>query len=550
MIIEKINKIILEAIKKQKIELGESTFLIEKCKNIKFGDFSSNVALVLAKKNGLKPMDIANKLCECIKSDENFSKVDVANPGFINLWLSNKYKNDLINDILDKKNNFGKLAKKSQKYSVEYVSANPTGLLHIGHARNAVLGNCLINVLEWYGIDVVSEYVVNDAGNQMNNLATAVFIRYKQLFGEKIELPKDSYHGNEIILVAQELKSKFNDKFLKAKINEKGRIDNDDFEHEIRWFARDKFLEIIKNDLHDLGVDIQCYFSEYQIHQKGLIKKMIDDFLTRKEAYKKDNAIWLNTTKYGDDKDRVLIKSDGTPTYFAPDIIYHNHKFNTNGTQVCIDVWGADHYSYITRMKAAMQASGIDPNNLIIITLQMVRLVKNGKEFKMSKRTGQSLTTRDLIDAIGKDAARWFLIHQSSNNHIEIDVDVATKKDNNNPLYYVQYAHARANQLLNKLTVEKPKNFNNLNSDLEREIINELSFFKFTIENCAKTYEPYKISVYLYNLAKLFHNYYANTKVLDPNNKFMNEQYYFIKATKQVIANGLSILGISAPDKM
>ncbi len=550
MIIEKINKIILEAINKQKKAHGELSFLVEKCKNIKFGDFSSNVALILAKKNGLKPIDVANNLCDEIKKNKMFAKVEVAHPGFLNLWLSNDYKNDLIYEILDKKNDFGKFAKKNKKYSVEYVSANPTGLLHIGHARNAVLGNCLINVLEWYGIDVVSEYVVNDAGNQMNNLATAVFIRYKQLFGEKIDLPEDSYHGNEIIVVAQELKRKFNDKFLKTTINENGRINNTEFEHEIRWFARDKFLEIIKNDLHDLGVDITYYFSEYQIHQNGLINKMIDDLLTRKEAYKKDGAIWLNTTKYGDDKDRVLIKSDGTPTYFAPDIIYHNYKFNTNGTQVCIDVWGADHYSYITRMKAAMQASGINPNNLIIITLQMVRLVKNGKEFKMSKRTGQSLTTRDLIDAIGKDAARWFLIHQSSNNHIEIDVDIATKKDNNNPLYYVQYAHARANQLLNKASVSMPKAFNNLNSDLEREIINELSFFKFTIENCAKTYEPYKMSVYLYNLAKLFHNYYANTKVFESNNKFMNEQYYFIKAIKQVLANGLAILGINAPDKM
>ena len=253
----------------------------------------------------------------------------------------------------------------------------------------------------------------------------------------------------------------------------------------------------------------QKYFSEYEIHKNNLIDDVISLLKKRGVVYTKEGATWLSTSKFGDDKDRVLIKSNGSPTYFAPDIFYHKYKFSTNNTDICVDVWGADHYSYITRMKAAMECLGIDKDKLIIICMQMVKLLKDGKEFKMSKRSGTSLTTRDLIDSIGKDAARWFLVSQSCNNHIEIDVDVATKKDNNNPLYYVQYAHARANQLLEKKVLERPMNFNNLNSEIEREIINELSYFKYTIENCAITYEPYKLTVYLYNLAKLFHNYYS-----------------------------------------
>ncbi len=548
MIIDKIKKEIELAINKN--NCNDINFLVEKCKNIKHGDFSSNVAMVLAKNLKKNPIDIANNLVETLTKSRLFDKVEVAKPGFINFWISNKEKSNLINEILNTENLFGQFQKKNINYSVEYVSANPTGYLHIGHARNAVLGNCLINVLKWYGYNVISEYVVNDAGNQMNNLAVAVLIRYQQLCGKDIKLPEDSYHGDEIIEVAKLLKSTYGDEFINATINKENRINQKEIEFKIRWFAREILLDIIKKDLHDLGVDIEKYFSEYEVHKNNLIPEIVETLKKKQMAYTKDGATWLSTTKFGDDKDRVLIKSDGTPTYFAPDIVYHLYKFNSNNTNICLDVWGADHYSYITRMKAAMECLGINRDNLIIICLQMVRLVKDGEEFKMSKRSGKSLTTRDLIDSIGKDAARWFLISQSYNNHIEIDVDVATKKDNNNPLYYVQYAHARANQLLSKVDFDRPFEYSNLNTDLEREIINELWHFKYTIENCAQTYEPYKLTTYLTSLAKLFHNYYSNTKIIDQNNLIANEQYYLVKAIKQIIHNGLTILGIEAPNKM
>ncbi|MGL4948390.1 MAG: arginine--tRNA ligase [Mycoplasma sp.] len=546
---------IIEQVKKQidawleKNGISNSVYAIDKSKNIKFGDFNTNVAMLNAKSFNTNPMELAERILEEIEFT-GFKEVTVTKPGFINFIMNEETITNQIIEILKEEDNFGKFDKKEGTFSVEYVSANPTGFLHIGHARNGVLGNCILNLLKWYGYNVVSEYVVNDAGNQMNNLATAVFIRYLQEFGQDIQLPEDSYHGEEIIDVAKKLVEAHGDKFINNKVNENGRIDNPEVEHEIRWFARDLLLQIIKDDLASLGIEIEHYFSEYQSHQNGMIPKMMDHLIEIGAAYKKDDAIWLETTKYGDDKDRVLIKSDGVPTYFAPDIVYHDYKWKTNGTNYLINIWGADHYSYVKRMQVAMQCLGYNPKDLIIVCMQMVKLVKDGEPFKMSKRTGQSLTLKDLVQALGKDASRWYLLSQSADKHLVIDVGQATNKDNKNPIYYVQYAHARANQLINKQNMDMPSNFNGLNSEMEREIIAELEFFKYTIENCAKTYEPYKMTVYLFNLAKLFHSYYSNTKVFDTNNPVGNQQYFLIKAIKQVIHNGLKILGIDPVEKM
>lgn len=547
MIIKEIKKILDKWLSDNK--LSDVNYIIDKSKNIEISDFSTNIALICSKRLKNDPMVLADDIIKNIDK-KIFSNITITKPGFINFVIGQELIAKLINDINHEADKYGRFERKEGKYSVEYVSANPTGYIHIGHARNAILGNCILNLLDWYGHPIVSEYVVNDAGNQMNNLATAVFIRYMQLFDHKMELPADSYHGDEIIEVAKKMKEKYKDKFTSCKLDAEGRIDNRDDEHTIRWFARDYLLEIIKNDLKALGVEIELYFSEYQSHKNGMNEKMIEKLLELKAAYKKDGAIWLETTKYGDDKDRVLVKSDGIPTYFAPDIVYHDYKFNTNNTNYIINIWGADHYSYIKRMKIAMQCLGYNPDHLTVVCMQMVKLVKDGQPFKMSKRTGQSLTARDLVDAIGKDAARWYLVSQSANNHIIIDVSEATNKNNNNPIFYVQYAHARANQLLNKEKLSAPKDFSHLTDPIEHELINELEYFKFTIENCAKTFEPYKMTVYLLNLAKLFHSYYSNTKIFDINNPKSSEQYYLIKAIKQVLHNGLQILGIDAPAKM
>lgn len=547
MIIEQIKKDLNEWVAKQ--NLTNVNYMLDKIKFNDLGDISSNIALIASKQLKMKPLDVAQGIVSFL-SARGWAGVSVSNPGFINFKIEGKLRTTLLDQILNDGNNFGKFPPKPGKYSVEYVSANPTGYLHIGHARNAVLGNCILNLLSWYGHPIVSEYVVNDAGNQMNLLATAVFIRYLQSFKIDIELPKDSYHGEEIIQVADALKEKYKDEFINIKVDEHGRIADAKIEHTVRWFARDYLLEIIKKDLKALGVEIELYFSENQSHQNGMIDKMIERLLKSGVAYKKEGAIWLETTKYGDDKDRVLIKSDGVPTYFAPDIVYHDYKWNTNGTNYLINIWGADHYSYINRMKIAMQCLGYNPDDLIVVCMQMVKLMKDGQPFKMSKRTGDSLTLRDLVEALGKDAARWYLVSQSANNHIMIDVNEATNKNSNNPFFYVQYAYARAHQLIHKQNLPKPAKYDALDTSIEREIITQLEFFKYTIENCALTYEPYKMTVYLLNLAQLFHSYYSNTKVFEEQNPKASEQYYLIKAVMQVIHNGLQILGISVNEKM
>ncbi len=547
MIIEVIKNEINNALEKMEI-INNKNIIIDKSKNIEIGDFSSNVALIYAKENKKSPIEFANELIELFDKSL-FKKITVTNPGFINFFIAEELFSKSLLEVLNKKDKYLLFDKKDKKYSVEYVSANPTGYLHIGHSRNGVLGDVIKNLLITYGYDVITEYVVNDAGNQMNNLATAVFIRYLQIFGNEIELPKDSYHGEEIKIVAQKLKDKFGDKFIKYELLE-NQITDVKIKDEIKWFARCELLEIIKSDLKSIGVEIEIYTSEQSIRDKKLDDILIEDLIKKDKAYKKDGAIWLRTTDFGDEKDRVLVKSDQSKTYFAPDIVYHDMKWKSNNVDVLVNIWGADHYSYITRMKAAMKVLGYNPDDLIVICLQMVKLTKNGAEYKMSKRTGSSLTLRDLVASIGKDPARWFLLSQSVNSHIEIDVDIATKQEHNNPYYYVQYANARANQLLEKKKIDIVSEFKLLNSEIERELIVEINLAKYTIESCVKTFEPYKLINYLYNLAKLFHKYYSNVKIFEDNNEKLNEQYSLIYIVKMIIGLCLDLLGIEAKIKM
>jgi len=547
MIIEVIKNEINKALKQMQID-NNKNIIISKSKNIKIGDFSSNVALIYGKENKKSPIDFANELVKFLDK-KLFKEITVTNPGFINFFISEELFSKSLLEVLDKKDQYLVFDKKHKKYSVEYVSANPTGYLHIGHSRNGVLGDVIKNLLITSGYDVVSEYIVNDTGNQMNNLATAVLIRYLQLFDIAIEIPKDSYHGNEIKIVAQKLKDEFNDKFINCKLVE-DQITDLKIKDEIRWFARNELLEIIKTDLKSIGVEIEIYTSEQSFHDNKSVDLLVNDLLKKDKAYKKDGAIWLRTTTFGDEKDRVLVKSNKSKTYLAADIVYHDMKWKSNDVDILINVWGSDHYNYITTMKVAMEVLGYNPDDLIIICLQMVKLTKDGVEYKMSKRTGQSLTLRDLVSSIGKDPARWFLLSQSVNSHIEIDINVATKENHNNPYYYVQYANARANQLLEKRKINLVSEFKLLNSEIERELITEINFARFTIENCIKTFEPHKLINYLYNLAKLFHKFYSNVKIFDENNEKMEEQYSLVFIIKTIIGLCLNLLGIEPKEKM
>lgn len=540
----------------QILSYPEVKFNVEKTKSIKFGDYSSNVALMLKKIKPWGELKTPIQIAEEIASNINpkmFSKIEVVPPGFINFYLNDVITKELFDCIHSQKEKYPIFEKVDQVYNVEYVSANPTGYLHIGHARNAVFGDVLAKLLSKIGINVITEYVVNDAGNQMNILASSVLLRYKELFGQNITLPDDSYHGLEIIEVAKELKNKFNDEFLNVEINNDFIITNSDVRETIRNFSRDILLEIIKNDLASLGVHIDIYYSEQEIHKNNLIPITLEKL--GNNVYEKDGAIWLQTTKFGDDKDRVLIKSDKTPTYFMPDIAYHDIKLNRPPKpNKLINVWGADHYSYITRMKIALKSLGYSDDIMEVISMQMVRLMKDGSEFKMSKRSGQSLTLKDLVNTLGKDVSRWFMISSSPSTHIELDVDLALKQDNNNPIYYIEYAHARCFSILEKTNFSYKigqDNFSGLTLEIEKELIGNLINFQNIIYNAATTYEPHKIANYVYNIAKLFHSYYGSVMINDQNNiELTNQRLSLVSAVKIILENALSLLGIAAYDKM
>lgn len=531
------------------------TFTIDKSKFINQGDFNSNVALILKKTDfckNLNPLEIAEKIVDHLPKDK-FTKIEIVKPGFINFYLNPENTNELIHTINKENDNFPIFKKRDEIVSIEWVSANPTGYLHIGHARNAVLGEAVAKLFEKTGYKVIRDYVVNDAGNQMNILASSVLVRYLQLFNININLPDDSYHGEEIKLAALALKQKFNDKFINNKINEHFIIEDKNSNELIRNFARDFMLNQIKVDLAKIGVVLDCYYSELETHQSNKIPLILEKM--KNYTYKKDGALWLKTSLFGDDKDRVLIKSDGVPTYFLPDIVYHDWKLQRDPKIIkLIHVWGSDHYSYLIRVRAALKCLGYDADKIFdVIFMQMVRLVKDNAEFKMSKRSGQSLTMSDLIGAIGVDNANWFLISASADSHLEIDVDIALKNDNNNPLYYVQYASARASQILikNNYQFDDKISYVNLNLELEKNLINQMHFLKQTIIYALNNYEPQKITNYVYNLCKMFHSYYEQVKIVDNSNIELTKQRLgLVKSFKIVLSNALKLINISAKSEM
>lgn len=553
MVIDKVKKQVQLAL--DILSYDSIDFTIEKSKFINQGDVNTNVAMLLKKTELGKtknPMDIAQEIVDHLDK-RMFDKVEIVKPGFINFFLKSNTSDEIIHEIQNEGSDFPHFDKRDEIISVEWVSANPTGYLHIGHARNAALGEVVSKLYEKIGYTVIRDYVVNDAGNQMNVLATSVLIRYLQLFGHKIELPQDSYHGEEIKLVAQSLKDKYNDKFVNLELDDKFTIVDNESRKIIRHFARDFLLDQIKSDLKKLDITIDEYYSEEQTHLSNKLDEVIERLGSY--AYKKDGAVWLRTTDFGDDKDRVLLKSDGVPTYFLPDIYYHYWKLQRDKRiKKLVHVWGTDHYSYLTRVRCSLKCLGYPADEIFdVIFMQMVKLIKDGQEFKMSKRTGQSLTLSDLVEAIGKDSSNWFLISANASSHLEIDVDIALKSDSNNPLYYVQYASARANKLLSKSNYHFQNDSKNLELTLpiEKEIINHLHFYKQTILFSIKNYEPQKLVNYIYNLAKLFHSYYEQVKILDDQNPNLSQQRLaLVSCIKIVLENALHLINIKAKTNM
>ena len=511
-----------------------------------FGDFASNFAMQSARALRCNPRVLAQYIVENLDCPY-VKKAEIAGPGFINFYLNPDWVYDMLARIVEAGENYGNLPKASdEKIQLEYVSANPTGPLHVGHGRGAAVGSALGNLLKAAGYDVEQEYYINDAGNQMNNLARSVNARYLELLGKEIEFPEDGYHGHDIIDTAQRIINKYGDRFL--LMGEEERLE------EFKTIAYQEKLAALKEDLERFNVRFDVWFSEKTLHEANKIKEACDRLLEKGYMYEQDGALWLHSTAFGDDKDRVVIRDNGVPTYFAADIAYHANKFGRGFDRV-INLWGADHHGYIARMKAAMQCMGYQPEQLEILILQMVRLLRDGQEVKMSKRTGQSVTLNELIDEVGTDAARFFFVMRSIDSQLDFDLDLAKKKSNDNPVFYVQYAHARICSIMRQVAeagieVQGKGDYKLLTEPVEVDLIKKLGEYPEMLATAAKERAVQQVAHYVYDLAGLFHSAYNQCRILGVNEELQQARLAMVMAVGHVVRHALSILGVSAPEKM
>ncbi len=511
-----------------------------------FGDFASNFAMQSARALRCNPRVLAQYIVENLDCPY-VKKAEIAGPGFINFYLNPDWVYDMLARIVEAGENYGNLPKASdEKIQLEYVSANPTGPLHVGHGRGAAVGSALANLLKAAGYDVEQEYYINDAGNQMNNLARSVNARYLELLGKEIEFPEDGYHGHDIIDTAQRIINKYGNRFL--QMEEAERLE------EFKTIAYQEKLAALKEDLERFNVRFDVWFSEKTLHEANKIKEACDRLLEKGYMYEQDGALWLKSTAFGDDKDRVVIRDNGVPTYFAADIAYHANKFGRGFDRV-INLWGADHHGYIARMKAAMQCMGYQPEQLEILILQMVRLLRDGQEVKMSKRTGQSVTLNELIDEVGTDAARFFFVMRSIDSQLDFDLDLAKKKSNDNPVFYVQYAHARICSIMRQVAeagikVQGKGDYKLLTEPVEVDLIKKLGEYPEMLATAAKERAVQQVAHYVYDLAGLFHSAYNQCRILGVNEDLQQARLAMVMAVGHVVRHALSILGVSAPEKM
>ena len=495
------------------------------------GDFSTNIAMQLSKEVGANPKDIADKIVNEVKEDF-IEKIEVAGPGFINIFLKSDQLSNQLKTIVDQGTKYGD-GKQGKFINVEYVSANPTGYLHVGHARGAALGATLSNILKKAGNKVDQEYYINDAGNQIDTLGLASFTRYKQELGLDAKMPENTYKGQDIVFVAKELVKEFGDKYKDSEYEAVAEV--------FKSKSKTMLLKIIQDDLKSFGIVMDLYSSEQKLYDDNKIKVALSKI--SKHTFEEDGATWLDTTSQGDDKDRVLIKKDGKYTYLTPDIAYHNIKLE-RGYDELINIWGADHIGYIKRMEVALGYLGLPAEKLDVLTIQLVKLIKDGKELKMSKRLGTSFTLKELLELVGKDATRFYMINRSNNSTFDFDIDLATKQSSENPVFTVQYTHARAFKLLE--TGKKPKL--GKYEGKEVELINLLSKFPELVIRMADTHKVHLLPQYLMEVAKTFNSFYSNTKIIGTDRE--EELLYLVSATKIVLKNALQLMDIEAPNKM
>lgn len=521
---------------------------VEPTKDESHGDYASNVAMILASRLKMNPRKIAEILVSHISDDDHLlGKVEIAGPGFINLFVKEDAWRNRLCEIELQGDEYGKNdLGKGKKVQVEFVSANPTGPLHIGHARGAAVGDVIANILESSHFSVFREYYINDAGNQMNNLGRSVLLRYREFKGETGAFPDECYRGDYIKDIAREIMQKFGD----DKFNE------DDALSFCTKYAADAILEGIKTDLKDFGVVFDGYFSEKKLYENNGVLGLLALLEEKGFIYSDGETRWFKTTDFGDEKDRVLVRKNGEPTYFAADISYHQNKF-TRGFDRVIDIWGADHHGYIPRLQASIQALGREKETLKIVLVQLVNLLRDGKPVAMSTRSGEFVTMKEVVDEVGKDAARYNFLMRRSDSHLDFDLELAKRQSNENPVYYVQYAHARICSIFGNAReqgYEIPAfgevDVRRLDVPEEMVLIKAISRFPEIVEGAAQTLEPHRITFYLNDLAGVFHNYYNKHRVISKDKDITRARLLLVKSVQTVLRNALGLIGVSAPDKM
>ena len=537
-IVDSLKLNIQKAFQKLGQEVALNDIVIEHSKDPSHGDYATNAAMKLCRLFSKPPRDVANLLINELDMS-NIEKVEIAGPGFINFFMKNDSLQSIIKKIDEEGDNFGRREKQNFKINVEFVSANPTGLLHVGTARGAAYGDSLCRILDFAGYDVTREYYINDAGAQITHLGESVEARYKELLGLPFELPEDGYHGEDVKDIAKQILKEEGDKVL----------DRDDHLQFFMKRGMEVELERIKNHLEIFRVKFDVFSSEKTIRGGGAIEKEVE-FL-KKFSYVQDGAVYLKTSDFLDDKDRVIVKSDGDYTYFMPDIVYHVNKMSRGFDQL-IDVLGADHHGYINRMKSALMMHGYKPECLEIELIQMVRFLKDGKEFKASKRSGDAITLIDVCEEVGVDAMRYFFSMRAPSGHLDFDMDLAKEQSSNNPVYYAQYAHARLCSILEQASdIKLDLSGSKLEKPAELNVLKHLAAFPGVVLDAAENRAPFKITNYIHELAELVHAFYSECRVIDRDNLDVSaSRLALCQASKQVMKNALYLIGVNAPNHM
>ncbi|MBE0338991.1 arginine--tRNA ligase [Paenibacillus sp. 23TSA30-6] len=526
------------------------TITLEVPKDKSHGDLATNAAMQLTRIAKKNPRQIAEDLIANIDlAAASIESAEIAGPGFINFRLNKSYLYAVIQQVQEQGADYGRVQEGAgKKVQIEFVSANPTGSLHLGHARGAAVGDALCNVLDFAGYKVTREYYINDAGNQIYNMSRSIEARYLQELGQPAEMPEDGYHGEDIVGFAKELVAEKGDSLLSLTPGDRAAY--------FRDYGLEKELNKIKRDLELFRVPFDSWFSETSLYENGEVLKALNELRDREEIYEKDGATWLNTTKYGDDKDRVLIKNDGTYTYLTPDIAYHRDKY-ARGYDTIINIWGADHHGYIPRMKAAMEALGNDPDKLKVLIAQMVSLFQNGEKVKMSKRTGKAVTMEDLMEEVGVDAIRYFFTMRSMDSHLDFDMDLAISTSNENPVFYVQYAHARACSVYRQAEEQgiavlplAEVDLSKLTAEHEYDLLRKIGELPEEVSVAAASFAPHRMIRYVYELASLFHSYYKAERVITEDAAQTQARLALFGAVRTTIANVLKLVGVSAPERM